>query len=241
MIRRPPRSTLSSSSAASDVYKRQGHQYAGDERGGGHPPNRGRRTRRGGDPLLHLQPPGPPAGRRHQWCSGLRQQGRVRPGRIEAHLGRAGDHRVPAHLTLAVLLPNGTQGESQVSGIEPRTVDPEPGVDSHRTEPPMAPRRSLMFMNPCPAWATSGSNPGPSSLTAKRRPPSSSHTRSCTWASGACLAAFCSASRQQKYTAASTAAEKRPIPSTDASTSRGLLDATARRASGSPLSISSGG
>src|SRR5664280_3682401 len=27
MIRRPPRSTLSSSSAASDVYKRQGHPY----------------------------------------------------------------------------------------------------------------------------------------------------------------------------------------------------------------------
>src|SRR5664280_171397 len=29
MIRRPPRSTLSSSSAASDVYKRQGDQTAG--------------------------------------------------------------------------------------------------------------------------------------------------------------------------------------------------------------------
>src|SRR5664279_5995643 len=32
MIRRPPRSTLSSSSAASDVYKRQDHQYHGDNR-----------------------------------------------------------------------------------------------------------------------------------------------------------------------------------------------------------------
>eukprot|EP00658_Telonema_sp_P-2_P007598 TRINITY_DN12839_c0_g1_i1.p2 TRINITY_DN12839_c0_g1~~TRINITY_DN12839_c0_g1_i1.p2 ORF type:complete len:129 (+),score=44.53 TRINITY_DN12839_c0_g1_i1:94-480(+) len=29
MIRRPPRSTLSSSSAASDVYKRQGHKCSG--------------------------------------------------------------------------------------------------------------------------------------------------------------------------------------------------------------------
>ena len=32
MIRRPPRSTLSSSSAASDVYKRQPHDWSGDLR-----------------------------------------------------------------------------------------------------------------------------------------------------------------------------------------------------------------
>src|SRR5674536_398062 len=40
MIRRPPRSTLSSSSAASDVYKRQVVQHRGclAGRGGGRPP-----------------------------------------------------------------------------------------------------------------------------------------------------------------------------------------------------------
>ena len=39
--------------------------------------------------------------------------------------------------------------------------------------------------------------------TVKSNPPDSSHKRTSTRASGACLAAFCSASRQQKYTAAS--------------------------------------
>ena len=37
-----------------------GHQHAGDERGGGHPPDRGHRARHRGDPVLHLHAPGPP-------------------------------------------------------------------------------------------------------------------------------------------------------------------------------------
>src|SRR5674536_263482 len=54
MIRRPPRSTLSSSSAASDVYKRQrpgrGLRFLGTFRADLHPARRAHRTTRGPRP-----------------------------------------------------------------------------------------------------------------------------------------------------------------------------------------------
>ena len=86
----------------------------------------------------------------------------------------------------------------QMTGTEPLIVEPRPGCDSQRTVPPMAPRRSAMLTKPCPARALSGSKPGPLSLTENSSPPDYSQIRTCALASGACLAAFCRASRQQK-------------------------------------------
>ena len=88
--------------------------------------------------------------------------------------------------------------ELSSSGIEPRTWAPWPGCDSQRTVPPIAPRRSAMLTKPWPPRAATGSKPGPSSTTENSRPPDSSQTRTSTLACGACLPAFCSASRQQK-------------------------------------------
>src|SRR5450756_109624 len=67
MIRRPPRSTQSRSSAASDVYQRDGRRRAapGPGRGGGHGPPRGGRGR------------GRPPARRH--ARGLRERCAPRP------------------------------------------------------------------------------------------------------------------------------------------------------------------
>ena len=55
------------------------------------------------------------------------------------------------------------------------------------------------------------------------------------------LAMFCSASRQQKYTAASVSWPKRPIPSASTVTGTGDLSACASSAAASPRSASSGG
>jgi hypothetical protein len=98
-----------------------------------------------------------------------------------------------------------------------------------------------MFTYPCPRLATAASNPGPSSLTVNSSPPDSSHTRISTCAPAACLAAFCRASRQQKYTAASISDPYRPMPSQVTSTGSGLRPPAARSASRRPLSASSGG
>src|SRR5512140_2176396 len=89
-------------------------------------------------------------------------------------------------------------GRDQVTGIDPLIVEPCPGCDSQRTVPPMAPRRSAMLTKPCPDRALSALKPGPLSLTENSRPPDSSQIRTCALAFGACLAAFCRASRQQK-------------------------------------------
>ena len=85
----------------------------------------------------------------------------------------------------------------QMTGIEPLIVEPCPGCDSQRTVPPMAPSRSAMLTKPCPARAFSALKPGPLSLTENSSPPDSSQIRICALAWGACLAAFCRASRQQ--------------------------------------------
>jgi hypothetical protein len=42
--------------------------------------------------------------------------------------------------------PAGSVNDSQVSGMEPCTEAPWPGSDCQRTEPPIAPSRSAMFM-----------------------------------------------------------------------------------------------
>src|SRR5262249_34856356 len=91
-----------------------------------------------------------------------------------------------------------TSAGDQMTGIDPLIVEPCPGCDSQRTVPPMAPRRSAMLTKPCPDRALSALKPGPLSLTENRSPPDSSRIRTCALAFGACLAAFCRASRQQK-------------------------------------------
>ena len=84
-----------------------GHQHAGHERGGGHPPDRGRRARHRGHPLLHLRPPGPPARRLHQRRPGLRQQGGVRP--LRAHRASGPNGR-----------PSSSCPPDWASGLDPR-------------------------------------------------------------------------------------------------------------------------
>ena len=56
-----------------------------------------------------------------------------------------------------------------------------------------------MFVRPWPATTVASSKPGPSSWTVRVSVPSSTRTSIVTWASlPACLAAFCTASAQQK-------------------------------------------
>ena len=85
------------------------------------------------------------------------------------------------------------------------------------------------------------SYPAPSSDTVKRREPSRAATQIRTSEAAAYFAMFCSASRQQKYAAASMSWSNRPMPSASTSTGIGDLSACARRAAISPLSASSGG
>ena len=101
-----------------------------------------------------------------------------------------------------------------------------------------------MFASPAPALVTSGSKPAPSSWTRSRSTafsgPARSSQTSTRWAP-ACLAAFCRASRQQKYSAASTCRDWRGTSSASIRTSTGLVTAAARRAGTSPSSSSSRG
>jgi uncharacterized RDD family membrane protein YckC len=89
------------------------------------------------------------------------------------------------------------------SGTDPMTVAPAPGVEPIVSSPPIASSRSRMLVRPAPAASASVSKPTPSSRTSK--------LNASLWPSltvmvvaPACLAAFWSASRQQKYTALST-------------------------------------
>ena len=111
-------------------------------------------------------------------------------------------------------------------GIAPLILVPWPGADSMARVPSMAPRRSPMLTKPWPSspkpWVRSTVNPAPSSDTSKWRTSSSSHTRTLAVApSPACLPAFCSASRQQKYTAASISAGCGRVATVDGRRQRG--------------------
>ena len=104
-----------------------------------------------------------------------------------------------------------------------------------------APIRSAMFDSPAPAGVVAGSKPGPVSATSNRSSPGTACRVIVTAAPGACLPTFASASRQQKYTAASTCSGWRPRPVAVTVTGSGLRFAAARSASSSPESRSSGG
>ena len=106
-------------------------------------------------------------------------------------------HWLAATMTNAALGP-GQVGGDQMTGTEPLIAEPCPGCDSQRTVPPMAPSRSAMLTKPCPDRAFPALKPGPLSLTENSSPPDSSEIRISALAFGACLAAFCRASRQQK-------------------------------------------
>ena len=99
-----------------------------------------------------------------------------------------------------------------------------------------------MFCMPDPNGVRSGSKPRPSSVTSKVRVPSPTPTGGATTRlASAYLATFCSASRQQKYTAASASCGYRPMPSAWTSTGTAALRACASSADASPWSASSGG
>src|SRR5437870_864179 len=127
------------------------------------------------------------------------------------------------------------------TGRRPVTVVPQPGSDSISTAPPNADRRSAMFWSPEPCGVAVVSNPDPSSVTRKTRKPPSIDRTTLRWEAVAYLAAFCIASKQQKYTAASASGEYRTTPSLSTLTGRWLLRACADRAAGSPLSAKSDG
>ncbi len=64
-----------------------------------------------------------------------------------------------------------------------------------------------MFTRPEPSSALATSKPAPSSRTSTRSVPLSESSITAALAPWACLAAFCSASRQQKYAAVSISRE----------------------------------
>ena len=121
-------------------------------------------------------------------------------------------HRVPAEVgggetfrqvatVRALLLPQHPGGTAPIREVSTRRCGcPRRAPSRTRTEPPMAPSRSLMLTKPGRWPAVVGSKPAPSSATSKqqrRRP----RARRGSWhaaPSPACLPAFCSASRQQK-------------------------------------------
>ena len=82
----------------------------------------------------------------------------------------------------------------------------------------------------------------PSSVMQNRSRSPSRSSDNCTLAFGpACLAAFCSASRQQKYTALSMAGSHRPTSSIRVRVGRAARCAASVRATASPRSTSRGG
>ena len=98
-----------------------------------------------------------------------------------------------------------------------------------------------MPCRPLPRGVALGSNPVPSSVTSNESSPSLAHSRASARVACAYFATFCSASRQEKYTADSTSCGYRATPSGDTLTGSGDLRACASRAAASPLSASSGG
>jgi hypothetical protein len=81
---------------------------------------------------------------------------------------------------------------------------PRPGLETTTSVPPTAASRSRMLVNPRPPVIDVESKPAPSSRTSTRSAPLSDSSITEAVAPCACLAAFCSASRQQKYAAVST-------------------------------------
>ena len=89
-------------------------------------------------------------------------------------------------------------------GNKRRTVVPTPGDERSSIDPPSAASRSAMFVSPDPRGIVAGSNPRPSSVTANDSVPSDERSSIRTAAASAYFDAFCNASNEQKYTAAST-------------------------------------
>ena len=151
----------------------------------GVPAPRGRR-----DPVLHLRRRRPAARGGDERRPRLPQQGAPRRRHAAAALGGARRRSSSSRSEPAV---------PRRAGPSPAPAEPFPISDSQRTVPAdgAQPVRHVdvpvTLAAPC-----SGSKPGPSSATVNSSPPDSSHRRTSTCASGACFAAFCSASRQQK-------------------------------------------
>ena len=94
-------------------------------------------------------------------------------------------------------------GRTAGTGMLPATVVPWPGVLRSVNVPPTASIRSAMPCRPVPRGAVDGSNPTPSSRTSNASREPSCRSSTSTLEALAYFAAFWSASRQQKYTAAS--------------------------------------
>src|SRR6476646_724545 len=109
-------------------------------------------------------------------------------------------HRAPTHSPAA----DGT-AHTPGQGTLPTICVPLPGADSTTSEPPSTATRSANLATPptesrAPDWL----NPTPSSLIAKRNSASPLWMSIRTLVARACLAMFCKASTQQKYTPAAT-------------------------------------
>src|SRR6478752_761198 len=109
-------------------------------------------------------------------------------------------HRAPTHSPAADATAH-TPGQ----GTLPTICVPLPGADSTTSEPPSTATRSANLATPptesrAPDWL----NPTPSSLIAKRNSASPLWMSIRTLVARACLAMFCKASTQQKYTPAAS-------------------------------------
>ncbi len=199
---------------------------------------------RGGQPVVRRRRT--PGNRRRGAHHGRDQPGqqtdddqRAPPG---AQLGTG--HR--AHRT-----PRRAAGPDPVATVRPAPRPaPRPGPGSRGRgrsrpprAPPTAPTRSVMFCRPWPSAPAADVEARSVVLDLEHQQrPRGRASRTVAVASGACLAMFCSASRQQKYSAASTSASCRSsTPSISTVTVFGLRWTTARSASGSPAWRSSGG
>ncbi len=123
---------------------------------------------------------------------------------------------------------------STTAGTQPVIVVPRPTAEPTARSPPRAATRSPMPASPEPLGVDRGSNPTPSSETANMRRSASRQSRTCALEARAYLETFWSASRQEKYTAASTPCSYRPTSFWSTSTGSGAFAACADKATTSP-------
>ena len=118
---------------------------------------------------------------------------------------------------------------------------PPPGAVPVVRVPPTDSMRSRRLASPVPTGVVAGSKPMPSSSTRKLSLPSRPVRATRILVALECFAAFCTASRQQKYAVASTLAAYLPTPVAVTSTGITLVARAVVRAGTSPSAPSLAG
>src|SRR6185437_15894814 len=198
----------------------------------------GRRGRHGGDR------PGVGGPARSPVHRGPPKQPADRPEPVAKAFGSAKDARDSGHSHPAMALVTMHVGKSVTkcsTGSSPLRMVPCPGRERTWSAPPSAASRSAIPCRPVPYRVVAVSNPIPLSVTVKRRLSSEQERPTFARDALAYFVMFCSASRVQKYTAASVSCGYRPMPSVSISTCKEALRAWACSAGTKPWSASSGG